>query len=53
MLSRMRFVEEVGLSFAVAVAGVTDTVHADAGNPTDSLGIVEPAPPEPAPAAEA
>ncbi len=53
MLSRVRFMEEAGLGYAVAVAGVTDMVHSDAGSPTESLGIVEPAFAEPPPAAEA
>jgi len=55
MLSRIRFMEEAGLGYAVAVAGVTDMVHADAGSPTESLGIMETtsSSAEPAQAAEA
>ena len=55
VLTRIRFMEEVGLGYATAVAGVTDTVLSDIVSLNETLAIADPAaaPPAAAPAPEA
>ena len=49
MLSRIRFMEEVGHSYATATAGVTEMVLAEAGTPNEALGMAETDAPSPSP----
>jgi glycosyltransferase involved in cell wall biosynthesis len=47
VLSRLRFMEEAGLGYAAAVAGVTDMIHSDVGSLSESLSIPETVSPAP------
>jgi hypothetical protein len=49
MLSRIRFMEEVGHGYATATAGVTEMVFSEAGTPNEALGMAETDAPSPSP----
>jgi len=47
--SRMRFMEEVGLGYAIATAGVSEMILSDSGTPNEALGMAETDAPSPSP----